>query len=165
MVGVILAMVLSQPAMPSASVTCPDGPASCDGAWIVAGETAEAPPIPRDYATPAEIDCEGPAAEVAALATECDEVSLDFWYRVSRLPDGETGSLVPLRHGRGGRVHSACGAPPDRGQISASQPQVQPLALFALPGLMIIDAPADLRAETRRLPARVLAPPDRPPRA
>jgi len=161
MVGVLLALVLSQPAMPSASVTCPDGPASCDGAWILAGEEAEAPARPRDYATPAEVDCEGPATEAAALASECDEVSLDFWYRVSRFPDGETGSLVP-RHGRGSRVNAAFGVPPDRGQISA--PQLQPLALFAVPGLTITETHADLRAETRRLPARVLAPPERPPR-
>jgi hypothetical protein len=161
MVGVLLALVLSQPAMPSASVTCPDGPASCDVAWIVAADAPEAPAAPRDYATPAEVDCEGPA-EVAALASECDEVSLDFWYRVSRLPESETGSLVPTRHGRG-RMHSAFGAPPERGQLSAPQQQ-QPLALFAVPGLMLVETPADLRAETRRLPARVVAPPDRPPR-
>jgi hypothetical protein len=160
MIGVLLAMVLSQPAMPSASVTCPDGPASCDGAWIA---TAEAPEPPRDYATPVEVDCEAPADEAAALASECDEVPLDFWYRVSRFPERETGSLVPTRHTRGSRIGAACGVPPDRGQISAPQ-RLQPLALFALPSLMLSDAPADFRAETRWLPTGVLAPPDRPPR-
>jgi hypothetical protein len=160
MVGVLVALVLSQPAMPSASVTCPNEPASCDAAWIVAA--ADAPEGPRDYATPAEVDCEAPVAAGQELATECETSSLDFWYRVSRLPDRDAGSLVPTRHPRGSRVTPACGVPPDHGQPSA--PQLQPLALFAVPTLMPIDVSADLPAETRRLPARVLAPPDRPPR-
>jgi hypothetical protein len=158
MVGVIVALVLSQPAMPSASVTCPDEPASCDAAWAA---TAPDDARPRDYATPVEVDCEDSTAD-EAVTTECELTSLDFWYRVSRTPDRDSGTLVAARHGRGSRVTPACGAPPDRGQPSA--PQLQPLALFAVPTLMPIEAPADLRAETRRLPQRGLAPPDRPPR-
>jgi hypothetical protein len=161
MVGVILAaLALAQPALPSASVTCPDEPASCDSAAVLMVEA----PAPRDYATPAEVDCEDPGVDGAGeeLATACDEVSLDFWYRVSRLPDGESGSLVPVRHVRGSRIGSSCGVPPERGQIST--PQMQPLALFAVPILMPVEAQADRSPEARRLPARVLAPPDRPPR-
>jgi hypothetical protein len=160
MVGVIVAFVLSQPAMPSASVTCPDEPASCDAAWAAAA--AREDDGPRDYATPAEIDCEAPALDLAQVTTECELTSLDFWYRVSRTPDRDAGSLAAARHPRGSRVAPACGAPPDRGHVTA--PQLQPLALFAVPTLMLTEAPADRRAETRRLPARVLAPPDRPPR-
>jgi hypothetical protein len=166
MVGVILALVLSQSTIPSASVTCPDEPASCDGAAIGAALLAAQAPGPRDYATPAEIDCEDPALDAALakedLATACDEVSLDFWYRVSRLPDGESSSLVPLRHQRGSRAMSSCGVPPERAQISA--PQNQPLALFAVPTLLPIEAQADWSTEALFLPARALAPPDRPPR-
>jgi hypothetical protein len=166
MVGVILALVLSHSTMPSASVTCPDEPASCDSAIVGAALLAAQVPAARDFATPAEIDCEDPALDMDvakdALATACDEVSLDFWYRVSRLPDGESGSLVPLRHQRGSRVTSSCGVPADRGQISV--PQTQPLALFAVPTLLPIEAEADWSAEALFLPARALAPPDRPPR-
>jgi hypothetical protein len=164
MVGVILALVLSQSAVPSASVTCPDEPASCDSAAVGADLLAAQAQGPRDYATPAEIDCEDPDAGLAkeALATACDEVSLDFWYRVSRLPDGESGSLVPLRHQRGSRVISSAGVPPERAQLSV--PQMQPLALFAVPTLLPIEAQADRSAEALFLPARALAPPDRPPR-
>jgi hypothetical protein len=159
MFGVILALVLSQSTIPSASVTCPDEPASCDAAAVLVVEAR----APREYATPAEVDCEGPAADGAAeeLATACDEVSLDFWYRVSRLPDGETGSLVPVRHGRN-RIGSSCGVPPERAQVSV--PQMQPLALFAVPTLMPALAQAERRPEALRPPARILAPPDRPPR-
>jgi len=166
MVGVILALVISQSAVPSASVTCPDEPASCDSADVGAALLAAQAQGPRDYATPAEIDCEDPSLDVGvakeALATACDEVSLDFWYRVSRLPDGESGSLVPLRHQRGSRVTSSAGAPPERAQLSV--PQMQPLALFAVPTLLPIEAQADRSAEALFLPARALAPPDRPPR-
>jgi hypothetical protein len=158
MVGVLVALVLSQPAMPSASVTCPEEPASCDAAWV-APAAADGP---RDYATPAEVDCEDPTADGEPVATECELTSLDFWYRVSRLPDRDSGTLVAARHGRSSRLTPACGTPPDRGQVSASQ--LQPLALFAVPTLMPIQAPADLRAETRQLRQRGLAPPDRPPR-
>jgi len=167
MVGVILALVISQSAVPSASVTCPDEPASCDSAAVGAALLAAQAEGPRDYATPAEIDCEDPTVDVGlakeALATACDEVSLDFWYRVSRLPDGESGSLVPLRHQRGSRVTSSAGAPPERAQLSV--PQTQPLALFAaVPTLLPIEAQTDWSAEALLLPARALAPPDRPPR-
>ena len=64
MLGLVFTLVLSVvPAMPSASVTCPGWPASCDGAWgaTAVDDSADAQAAtddgPRDYATPAEVDC------------------------------------------------------------------------------------------------------------
>lgn len=172
MFGVLFALAISAPpAMPSASVTCPGWPASCDGAW---GNLADGAPAdaqdqeddagPREYATPVEVDC--PTPPETAAAGECSEPPVDFWgYRVSRSPDGElpAGSLAPApRRVRTGRSLSAGGAP-DPGHLSA--PDVQPAALCAVPGL--VPAGADDRAAmtTRTIIARAIAPPDRPPRA
>jgi len=159
-------------AMPSASVTCPGWPASCDGAWgAVAIDDAAPPPAnegPRDYATPAEVDCPSPpqaAAQPPMASGECSEPPLNLWYRVSRFPDSEqsTGSLVPAPRGaRGNRAVSSSGAQ-DVGHWSA--PDLQPVALFALPGLAPSDARDHSDVSSRTVPARALAPPDRPPRA
>jgi hypothetical protein len=177
MLGLVLALaVTAPPAMPSAAVTCPGWPASCDGAWANTADQApadadEADEVsndgPREYATPVEIDCPAPAEAPATTASsECDEPpSLNLWYRVSRSPDSElpAGSLVPApRRTRTGRSLSA-GRAPEPGHLSA--PDVQPAALCALPGL----APADGRdaadLTTRTIILRAIAPPDRPPRA
>ena len=172
-VTVMPAMPSAMPTMPSASVTCPGWPASCDGAWgaAVVDDSADAPAQaaindgPRDYATPAEIDCPT-APDAPAVATgECSEPPLNLWYRVSRFPDSEqpTGSLVAAPR----RAHSnrgiTSGGAPDVGHWSA--PDVQPVALFALPGLVSAGARNHLDTSSRTIPARVLAPPDRPPRA
>ncbi len=64
-------------AMPSASVTCADGPASCDGSWaapvaFTAGD--ESDDGPHEYATPAEVDCPEPPQPPIVLASgECSE--------------------------------------------------------------------------------------------
>jgi hypothetical protein len=160
-------------AAPSASVTCADGPASCDSAWAAqvafapdSGEDDDAPP---EYATPVEIDCPEPAQPPAFSASgECSEaptVALNFWYRVSRDPQSElpAGRLAPSSSSR--RAHAArtvTGGLPDFGQITKLT--VQPIALTALPALF---PAASRRLEDTRaqaLPARALAPPDRPPR-
>jgi hypothetical protein len=177
-VSVAPAMPSAMPAMPSASVTCPGSPASCDGAW---GAGADAPDTatsiaagiaagiaaddgPHDYATPAEIDCPTPPEQLPVASGECSEPPLNLWYRVSRFPDSEQppGSLAPApRRMRDGHAVRSNGAD-DVGRLSA--PHLQPLALFALPGLI----PASVRnfadVSTRVIPARALAPPDRPPR-
>jgi hypothetical protein len=164
--------VAAPPAMPSASVTCPGWPASCDGAWQnLADDTlADAQDRndgPREYATPVEVDCPTPSeAPAAPAASECDPPPvLDLWYRVSRSPDSElpAGSLAPApRRARTTRALSAGGAP-DPGHLSA--PDVQPAALCALPGLAPADARDRASLTTRTIIARAIAPPDRPPRA
>jgi hypothetical protein len=124
---------------------------------------------PHDYATPAEIDCPTPPepAPVLPVATgECSEPPLNLWYRVSRFPESEapTGSLAPApRRTRAGKGVSAGGAQDVGGHLSA--PDLQPLALFALPGLVPTSGRDLSDVSTRVIPARALAPPDRPPRA
>jgi hypothetical protein len=172
LLGLVFTLAVSiVPAMPSASVTCPGWPASCDGAWAaVAVDPAQAPADtgPRDYATPAEVDCPSPPEAPAppSLASgECSEPPLNLWYRVSRFPDSEqpTGSFVPAPRGaRSNRAVSSGGAR-DVGHWSA--PDLQPLALFALPGLAPSGARDRSDVSSRTVPARALAPPDRPPRA
>jgi hypothetical protein len=175
LLGLVFTLALSTtPAMPSASVTCPGWPASCDGAWgaMAVDDSADAQTPtndgPRDYATPAEVDCptppEAPAAPSVASG-ECSEPPLNLWYRVSRFPDSERPpeSLVPApRHARNNRGITSGGAP-DVGHWSA--PDVQPLALFALPGFVSTGARNHSDVSSRTIPARALAPPDRPPRA
>ena len=170
------AMPSAASAMPSASVTCPGWPASCDGAWgAMAVDASAATPAdddgndgPRDYATPAEIDCPAPPeapAQPFVASGECSEPPLNLWYRVSRFPDSElpTGSLVPApRRAQSNRGVSSGGAP-DVAHWSA--PDLQPLALFALPGLVPTGARNHSDVSSRTIPARALAPPDRPPRA
>jgi hypothetical protein len=166
-----LALAASAPsAMPSASVTCPGWPASCDGAWanLADGAPADADAdAPHEYATPVEIDCPTPPEASAPIAGgECSEPPvLDLWYRVSRSPDSElpAGSLAPApRRARTGRSLSAGGAP-DPGHLSA--PDVQLAALTALPGLVPADARDRADVTTQTIIARAIAPPDRPPRA
>ncbi|HVV48177.1 MAG TPA: hypothetical protein VHO06_00825 [Polyangia bacterium] len=169
--GLVLALAASAPpAMPSAAVTCPGWPASCDGAWGAMADDAPAGSNddgPREYATPAEIDCPTPSEAPPAAVGECSEPPLlNLWYRVSRSPDSEmpAGSLAPApRRTRGAHLVSAGGTHDVGGHLSP--PQLQPLALVALPGL----APGDGRdfstVSTRAIPARAIAPPDRPPRA
>ncbi len=170
------AMPSGVPAMPSASVTCPGWPASCDGAWgaVAADDSDDAPAQAatndgaRDYATPAEIDCpttpDAPAQPWVATG-ECSEPPLNLWYRISRFPDSEqpTGSLVAGPR----RAHSnrgiTSGSAQDVGRWSA--PEVQPVALFALPGIVSTGGRNHSDISSRTIPARVLAPPDRPPRA
>lgn len=172
MLGLVFTLVLSVvPAMPSASVTCPGWPASCDGAWgaTAVDDSADAQAAtddgPRDYATPAEVDCPTTPDAPAVATGECSEPPLNLWYRVSRFPDSEqpTGSLVAApRRAQSNRGVSSSGAQ-DVGRWSA--PDVQPLALFALPGLAPTGARNHSDVSSRTIPARVLAPPDRPPRA
>ncbi|HEY6477814.1 MAG TPA: hypothetical protein VI456_14655 [Polyangia bacterium] len=176
MLGLGLALALAvtaPPTMPSAAVTCPGWPASCDGAWgptaddVPAGADEAADDGPREYATPVEIDCPTPPeAPTTTASGECTEPPvLNLWYRVSRSPDGElpAGSLVPApRRARTARSLSAGGAP-DVGHLSA--PDVQPAALCALPGLAPADAHDGADVTTRTIILRAIAPPDRPPRA
>jgi len=172
MLGLLLTLALANTApaaMPSASVTCPGWPASCDGAWanVVDGAAdAQNDDGPREYATPVEVDCPTPPDAAATTASsECDEPTLNLWYRVSRDADSEVpaGSLAPApRRARVSHGLSAGGAP-DPGHLSA--PDVQPAALCALPGVAPADARDRAALTTGTIIARTIAPPDRPPRA
>jgi hypothetical protein len=173
MLGLVLSLVVSSvPTMPSAAVTCPGWPATCDGAAVPlvasAGDRDDGDADgPREYATPAEIDCPTPLAASGPIASgECDGAPLDLWYRVSRLPDSErpAGSLTPTpRRSRAGHGSASGGGPADPGQLSA--PDVKPAALFAQHDFVATEGRAIFVRSTDALPARVVAPPDRPPRA
>ena len=83
------------PAAPSASITCADGPASCDSAWVVMGSPADSDE-PRDYATPAEVECPTPAgdAELGECAPdEGPQRPFDLWYRMSRFAQPDPGGV------------------------------------------------------------------------
>jgi hypothetical protein len=168
MLGILLSLVVSAPsAMPSAGVTCPDEPETCDGALVAIAALAREETDddgPSDYATPAEIDCPAPGDGPIA-SPECDDMPLDLWYRVSRSPESEqpNGALAPApRRTRPTRASSCGGGPADPGHLAA--PDVQPIALFALPALLPEGARGHLPGGPQMLPSRALAPPDRPPR-
>ena len=149
------------PAMPSASVTCAEAPASCDGAWLAA--PVEVADGPVDYATPAEVECPSPVVGAVQDGT-CDALPLDQWYRVSRVPDSESGgtTVAPARRSRGVTSASSCGTPPDATHLAP--PATQLLALYAVPALLPDPSRFTFTPDARVLPARALAPPDRPPR-
>ena len=155
-------------ATPSASVTCADGPASCDSAWpsaLAGADSDAADEGPREYATPVEIDCPAPPQPPAVVASgECSEPTLNLWYRVSRFPESElpAGRLAPAASRRARGTKAVTGDLPDVGQISKLT--VQPIALHALPALFPTAARRQDEGRTQILPARALAPPDRPPR-
>jgi hypothetical protein len=155
------------PAAPSASVTCADGPASCDSAWPSTPSTTTATDDdgPREYATPVEIDCPAPPQPPAVAASgECSEPPVNLWFRVSRFPESElpAGRLSP---GTARRAHGAnvvTGGLPDVGFLQKLN--IQPIALHALPALYPTASRRRDEGRTQILPARALAPPDRPPR-
>jgi len=155
------------PAAPSASVTCADGPASCDSAWplaVAGAQDADEDDAP-EYATPVEVDCPAPPQPPAVAASgECSDAPLNLWYRVSRLPESElpAGRLAPAsaRRARGATV--ARSHVPDVGQISKLT--VQPAAPRALAALIPAASRRHDEGRTQILPTRALAPPDRPPR-
>jgi hypothetical protein len=151
--------------VPSASVTCADGPASCDSAWPTAAAPADGDDGPREYATPVDVDCPVPPPPPAVMASgECSEQPLNLWYRVSRLPESElpAGRLAPAAARRARGTIAVTGGVPDLGQISKLS--VQPIALHALPALFPTSSRRRDERGTRILPSRALAPPDRPPR-
>ncbi|HVZ88964.1 MAG TPA: hypothetical protein VHG72_18490 [Polyangia bacterium] len=159
--------VSTLPAMPSASVSCPGWPASCDGAWaLTATDTPSDDDGPHEYATPVEVDCPTPPEPAGPVASgECIDAPVNVWFRVSRTADSErpSGGLAPApRHARTDHAHAGSG-PPDVGQLSA--PDLRPCALVALPGIVPAVARSFFETGLQTLPARALAPPDRPPRA
>jgi len=116
-------------------------------------------------ASPAVSTCPDP---VPPADVECSEVApLDLWYRMSRFADSEPGGLAagPARRAPANRNLdlSSCGAPQVPAQVSSPDAPT-PVALFALPGLLPLHVPSHFDADARDLPARAIAPPERPPR-
>jgi hypothetical protein len=105
-----------------------------------------------------------PVAEVG----ECDMVApLDLWYRMSRFADPEPSGAAagPARRAQANQNNkgASCDAPNTPAQLSP--PSIPPVALYALPTLLPLHVPSHFDADARDLPARALAPPERPPRA
>src|SRR5215471_8244168 len=116
MLGLVVTLLASAvPAQPPASLTCAEGPASCDAPtgslWTPA--PAPAPEAgPRLYATPAVIDCRVTAvpAVLQTLVGECDGIPRDASYRVSRYPESEDRgvAITPVRQTREARKVASC---------------------------------------------------------
>ena len=102
----------------------------------------------------------------AADVGECEPVGpVDLWYRMSRFADVDPGSAAaaPARRPHANRGVASCDAPQTPAQLPS--PNLPPVALFALPGLLPLHVPSHFDADARDLPARAIAPPERPPRA
>jgi hypothetical protein len=112
--------------------------------------------------------CPDPTPATAEDVGECGEAApLDLWYRMSRFADGErdpgAAGAAPARRPQTNRSGAACDAPQTPVQLPA--PLTPPAALFALPVLLPLQIPSHFDADAHALPARALAPPERPPRA
>jgi hypothetical protein len=167
MLSLLATLLASAPliAAPSASVTCADGPASCDAAWVFMGAPDAGRDEPRDYATPAEVECPTPATGEDALGECAYEGPLDLWYRMSRFAEPDPGAVgtAPARRAVVKISGSSYGAPHDASQRTA--PDAPQIALFAVPALAPIDGAPDFSPDARGPTARPIAPPERPPRA
>lgn len=107
----------------------------------------------------------GPATADVAVG-ECGEAApLDLWYRMSRIAENEPGGVGagPARRLQANRALTSCEAPQVPAQVST--PDVPPVALVALPTLLPVQGPTHFDGDARDLPARAIAPPERPPRA
>jgi hypothetical protein len=120
------------------------------------------PPQPGAYS--ACPDPTPPAAEVG----ECDQVApLDLWYRMSRFADPEPSGLAAgaARRAPSNQQHRAASCDAPNTPAPLTPPSVPPVALVALPTLLPLHVPSHFDADARDLPARAIAPPERPPRA
>jgi hypothetical protein len=128
----------------------------------LAGSADDEAVDPPEYATPAEVDCPTPAGE--APSSECDSATpLYRWYGFSRVSDGDaTNPSLSAAPRRARPAATFAGAPADPAHLVVRA--AQPVALFALPALHVAAARADFSNGSHLLPARALAPPDRPPR-
>ena len=103
-----------------------------------------------------------PAAEVG----ECDQVApLDLWYRMSRFADPEPSGAAAARRAPSNQQNKAASCEAPNTPAPLTPPSVPPVALVALPTLLPLHVPSHFDADARDLPARALAPPERPPRA
>jgi hypothetical protein len=179
MLGLVISVLVSAApgGMPSAGVSCADGPASCDAAWGAVADDSDADAdadagdgtlAARDYATPAVIECPSPVvpAVLQVMFGECDGTPRDAWYRVSRYPESEQGAGAFVTRGRE-RVRtsiSTCsGLPPEGSDLLTPTGSPQPLATVALPDLLPPTAGWSATGAAIQVPTRTLDPPDRPP--
>jgi hypothetical protein len=111
--------------------------------------------------------CPDPTPTTADVAFgECGESApLDLWYRMSLFAESEPGGVGagPARRLQANRTVTSCDGPQVPAQISA--PDLPPVALVALPTLLPLQGPRYFDGDARDLPARAIAPPERPPRA
>jgi len=111
--------------------------------------------------------CPDPTPATADVAVgECGEAApLDLWYRMSRFAESDPGGVGagPARRLQANRGVTSCDAPQVPAQISA--PDLPPVALVALPTLLPLQGARYFDGDARDLPARAIAPPERPPRA
>ena len=159
MLSLVISLVATGAPAPPVAVTCGDGPDSCELAPLVAAAEAE----PREYATPAVIDCRSPVvpAVLSEIVGECVGPH-DASYRVSRDPDGEySPSLSPATRDRHG-VASCDGLPQKAPALplSDAQPAALPATPLAVHVALAIRAPGD----EWKIPSRFGDPPERPPR-
>jgi len=111
--------------------------------------------------------CPDPMPATADVGVgECEQVApLDLWYRMSRFAEVDPGSAAgaPARRPQASRGAASCDAPQAPAQLPSTE--LPHVALFALPGLLPLHLPSHFDADARDLPARAIAPPERPPRA
>ena len=189
MLGLVMSLLAAVPVLPvSASITCPQGAASCDAAFEPVGGVTGAASFAFDraatnegYATPAVIDCRVPvvAPVLLTLVGECDGATqiasrsgstvalTDASYRASRYPESERppGTLGPRRRDAHDKtkVTTCTGVPAEGAVVTATSPS-QPLALFALAPLpQFVSTTLPATAELLP-PSGQLHPPERPPR-
>ena len=111
--------------------------------------------------------CPDPTPATADVAFgECGESApLDLWYRMSLFAESDPGGVGagPARRLQANRsvtvVRRTAGARADLA------PDLPPVALVALPTLLPLQGPRYFDGDARDLPARAIAPPERPPRA
>jgi hypothetical protein len=181
-----LSLLAVSPAAPSVSVpgACALGPTGGDEAAMDLPELADlsaarcsAPPLVAGppageeiFATPAVIDCRAPvvATLLQALVGECDGTARDASYRTSRDPDSERapGSWRPAKRERSGKasLSSCAGVPTEGGDGTGGLSPIQPLALFAVPGIPEIEGTRFPQLATFSLTSRLPRPIERPPR-
>jgi hypothetical protein len=110
--------------------------------------------------------CPDPTPPVQVEAGECGQAApVDLWYRMSRFAEPDPGSAGagPARRAQANHTALSCSAPGAPAPVSP--PSVPPAALFALPTLLPLHVPSHFDGDARDLPARAIAPPERPPRA
>jgi hypothetical protein len=115
--------------------------------------------------------CPAPTPATADVAFgECGATTQvqveDLWYRMSLFAETDPGGIGagPTRRPQANRGAAAsCDAPQIPAQIST--PDLPPAALVALPTLLPLQGPTHFDGGARDLPARAIAPPERPPRA
>jgi len=180
MLGLVMSLFAAVPSVPvmpaSASITCPQGAASCDAAFEPIRAAAS-----EGYATPAVIDCRVPvvAPVLLTLVGECDGATqiasrpsstttlTDASYRASRYPESErpSGTLGPRRReARDKTKVTTCTGVPVEGAPATATSASQPLALFALGHLpQFVSTTLPSSAELLP-PSGQLHPLERPPR-